>query len=144
MKILITRDTMSDIYLDALRIRHEVFVDEQNVPLDFEVDKDEAYSIHFVLYITEHQPVATVRLLPLEETIVKLQRMAVLPNYRGQHYGEKLIDEVERFAKEQEFATIELSAQLTSEGFYKKLGYQSYGEVFLDANIDHIHMRKDL
>lgn len=144
MKILITKDTMSNIYLDALRIRHKVFVQEQRVSMEEEVDKDEAYSIHFVLYLNPDEPVATVRLLPLNDTQVKLQRMAVLPEKRGQHYGETIILEAEKFAQEQGFKEIILGAQLTAETFYEKLGYQSYGDVFLDANIEHHHMKKEL
>lgn len=53
MKILITKDTMSDIYLDAVRIRQKVFVQEQGVPAKLEIDEKEAYSVHFVLYTDE-------------------------------------------------------------------------------------------
>lgn len=50
MKVVQTKDTMSNIYLDSVRIRHQVFVVEQGVPLAREIDKDEAHCIHFVLY----------------------------------------------------------------------------------------------
>lgn len=46
MKILITKDTMSDIYLDAVRIRQKVFVQEQGVPANLEIDENEAYAVH--------------------------------------------------------------------------------------------------
>ena len=48
-----TKDTMSQIYLDALFIRHEVFVKEQQVPIALEIDEQEAKAIHFVLYENE-------------------------------------------------------------------------------------------
>ena len=144
MKILITKDTMSDIYLDAVRIRQKVFVQEQGVPANLEIDGNEAYSVHFVLYTDEEKPAATVRLLPLNDKTFKLQRMAVLKEYRGKNLGTEIIAEAEIFAKQQGFTTIELGAQLTAKRFYEKLGYQVYGEPFQDAGIAHVHMKKEL
>ncbi|MGM0215654.1 GNAT family N-acetyltransferase [Enterococcus sp. AZ109] len=144
MKILITKDTMSDIYLDAVKIRNQVFIKEQGVPLAREIDKNEAYSVHFVLYLDEHKAAATVRLLPLNSQELKLQRMAVLEEYRGQHLGEAVIKEAERFAKQQGFQEVRLDAQLTAQPFYENQGYTAYGEVFEDAQIEHIHMKKEL
>lgn len=144
MKILITKDTMSEIYLDAMRIRQKVFVQEQGVPANLEIDENEAYSVHFVLYTETETPVATVRLLPLDDHTFKLQRMAVLKDYRGKDFGVKIIKEAETFARQQGFKTIELGAQLSAEKFYQKLGYSPYGAIFQDAGIDHIHMKKEL
>lgn len=144
MKILITKDTMSEIYLDAVRIRQKVFVQEQGVPANLEIDENEAYSVHFVLYTDDQKPAATVRLLPLDDQTFKLQRMAVLKDYRGNNLGAEIIAEAELFAKQQQFKKIELGAQLTAEKFYQKLGYIAYGEVFQDAGIDHVHMKKVL
>ncbi|MGX7125193.1 GNAT family N-acetyltransferase [Enterococcus viikkiensis] len=144
MKILITKDTMSEIYLDAVRIRQKVFVQEQGVPANLEIDGNEAYSVHFVLYTDEEKPAATVRLLPLDEQTFKLQRMAVLKDFRGKNYGREIIAEAEAFAQQQHFKVIELGAQLTAQDFYQKLGYVPYGEVFQDAGIDHVHMKKEV
>ncbi|MDT2737210.1 GNAT family N-acetyltransferase [Enterococcus pseudoavium] len=142
MKILITKDTMSEIYLDAVRIRQKVFVQEQGVPANLEIDGNEAYSVHFVLYIDDKKPAATVRLLPLNDHTFKLQRMAVLKEYRGKKLGAEIVAEAEDFARQQEFKSIELGAQLSAEKFYQKLGYAAYGEVFQDAGIEHVHMKK--
>lgn len=144
MKILITKDTMSDIYLDAVRIRQKVFVQEQGVPANLEIDENEAFCVHFVLYTEDKKAAATVRLLPLNDQLFKLQRMAVLKDYRGNSLGAEIIAEAESFARQQGFKTIELGAQLTAEKFYQKLGYLAYGEVFQDAGIDHVHMKKEL
>ena len=76
MHVAQTKDTMSDLYLDAVRLRQRVFVAEQGVPEEMEIDEYEAHCIHFVLY-TNHVAVATCRLLPLENGVMKLQRMAV-------------------------------------------------------------------
>lgn len=142
MRVLHTKDTMSDIYLDALRIRSEVFMKEQGVPFEREVDKDEANTVHFVLYSDQKEPMATLRLLPLSDKKMKLQRMAVLKKYRKQGFGKVLITEAENFAKLQGFHTIELGAQLSAIPFYEALGYKAYGEEFIDADMPHMHMKK--
>lgn len=144
MRVLHTKDTMNDIYLDALRIRSEVFMKEQGVPFEREVDQDEANTIHFVLYSEKKEPIATLRLLPLSGKELKLQRMAVLKKYRKQGLGKILIEEAESFAKLQEFETITLGAQLSAIPFYEALGYQAYGEEFIDAGMPHIHMKRSL
>lgn len=141
MKIVHTKDTMSDIYMDALRIRHQVFMIEQGVPKDIEIDKNEPACIHFVLY-TEEQAAATCRLLPLKDGVMKLQRMAVLKDYRGKSLGREIVQEAERFTREQGYNTITLGAQLTAVDFYEKLGYSKHGELFMDADIPHFQMDK--
>lgn len=143
MKIVQTKDTMSEIYLDALRIRHHVFVEEQQVPLALEIDENEAYSVHFVLYV-DGVAQATVRLLPIDATHVKVQRMAVEKAARGKKYGQVLLEAAEDFAQKQGFTQITLGAQLSAETFYAKSGYVARGPIFLDAGIEHVEMTKEL
>ena len=66
MKIKQTRDTLSDVYVQSLKIRNTVFVKEQQIPLSLEIDKDEAYAVHFVLLLddTDETAVSTLRVLP--------------------------------------------------------------------------------
>jgi len=145
MKIAITKDTMSQIYLDAVKIRQKVFVEEQQVPPELEIDQYEAACVHFVLYDEENQAQATARLLPnKDKNQATLQRMAVYKEARDKGYGRMVVLAVEEFAKKQGFAKIELHGQLTAQNFYEKLGYTPYGEIFDDAGIDHISMEKAL
>lgn len=138
-----TKDTMSQIYLDALQIRKEVFVNEQHVPMELEIDQDEAYAIHFVLYEDE-KALATLRLLPISDSKIKLQRMAVIKEARRKQLGKQLILFAENFAKNQGFELVSLGAQETATPFYKKLGYHPEGEPFMDAGISHLMMTKKL
>ena len=104
-----TRDTLSETYLDAVAIRNTVFVKGQGVPHSIEIDANEAYCIHFVLYDDKDKAAATVRLLPnIDLSQVTLQRMAVLDTYQGQGLGSILLKEAEDFAQEQGFQTISL------------------------------------
>lgn len=139
-----TKDTMSDLYLDALKIRNQVFVKEQGVPLDREIDNYEAYTIHFVLYQDTETPMATVRLLPLEDGKIKVQRMAVLKEFRKKGLGKVIMEAAETFANEHDYQQLVLGAQLTAQDFYQRLGYQTEGEIFLDADIEHVTMTKTL
>lgn len=144
LRIVQTKDTLSDIYVDALRIRSEVFMKEQGVPFNLEVDADEAYAIHFVYYNNKNQALGTCRLLPKNKTDIKLQRMAVLKPYRQMRIGLQLVEEAQRFAKEHHFKQISLGAQLTALPFYAKLGYKPIGDVFEDAGMPHQEMIKNL
>ncbi len=144
LRIVQTKDTLSEIYVDALRIRSEVFMKEQGVPVTIEVDEHEAYCIHFVYYDDDNKALGTCRLLPLSEGNIKLQRMAVLKPYRQQKIGLELMLEAERFAKRHGFKEMTLGAQLTALPFYAKLGYKPQGTVFEEANMPHQQMTKAL
>jgi predicted GNAT family N-acyltransferase len=145
MKIVNTRDTMSQIYLDSVRIRHQVFVEEQHVPLNMELDEYEALCVNFVIYDENEKALATARLLPVdEEKKMILQRLAVLKEYRKQGLGEMLVQDMENFSLENRYETVELHAQLSAEDFYTKLGYTLIGEIFEEVGIQHITMEKSL
>ena len=144
MQINYTRNTMSQTYRDALSIRQKVFVQGQGVPQNIEIDKDEAYRVHFVLYTNNQEAVATLRFLPKDDHLLYLQRMAVLNQFQGNGYGKILIEHALSFAKEQGFNEIILHAQLPAIGFYQKLGFETLGEEFEEAGIKHFNMKKML
>ena len=142
MEIKYTTDLNSTIYQDALKIRYEVFVNEQKVPPELEID-EEANCLHFVLY-NQNEALATCRLYKKTTEIVKLQRMAVLKSARGSQLGRKLMLATEAKAVELGYQKIILGAQNTAIGFYQTLGYQIDGPEFLDAGIPHHLMEKVL
>ena len=140
MDIKQTRDTMSATYFDALHIRNAVFVKEQGVPyaLEMESPKDEAAAVHFVLY-ENGKALATLRLL---DNV--LQRMAVLAEARGKGYANILLQAVIDFAKSAGISELMLHAQLSALGLYDKFGFEPEGEIFEEAGIQHITMKKSL
>ncbi|GHV35859.1 GNAT family acetyltransferase [Bacteroidia bacterium] len=144
MKILSTTDTKNQIYLDAVEIRYKVFVEEQQVSPEIELDENEALCVHFVLYNEENRAVATARILPNKNGIATLQRMAVLKEYRKNGYGRDVIVAVEEFARKQQFYEIILHAQLTAKDFYEKMGYLPFGAEFDEAGIKHVSMKKEI
>ena len=140
-----TRNTLADTYLDAVKIRRQVFIGEQGVPATIEIDRNEAYCLHFVLYNDNGKPCATCRLLPdTNQKTVTLQRMAVLKEYRGQSLGQELMTYILTYAQKQGIERISLHAQLSARTFYAKLGFQEEGERFEEAEIEHITMTKIL
>lgn len=131
---------------DALTVRRIVFIDEQQVPEDLEIDEHDVYSgqtIHFVAYQGD-EPVGACRLRPYQPGIAKAERVAVHASQRGTGLGRLLMEALEKQAIAEGFSTIKLGAQCHAQGFYEKLHYQAYGDIFDDAGIPHISMEKKL
>ena len=144
MYITHTKDTQSSTYADALAIRKEVFIKEQEVPIAREIDENEQQAIHFVLYNDQKEPLATVRLLPSGHHTVKVQRMAVVKQARNHHYGKIIMQEAENYANNHGYQKMTLGAQISARNFYQNLGYQEEGDIFLDVGIKHVTMIKNL
>lgn len=137
-----TEDIHSTIYEDALAIRKEVFVTEQQVPLSLEIE-DENLCVHFVLY-EDNKPAATVRLFPKDDTTYKIQRMAVVKQSRKKGFGRDIMVAAEEYAKNVGKAQTLLGAQTHALAFYKSMGYEAFGDEFLDAGIKHFNMKKEI
>ncbi|MDR1605621.1 MAG: GNAT family N-acetyltransferase [Streptococcaceae bacterium] len=145
MKIKQTRDTLSDVYIQSLKIRNTVFVKEQQVPLALEIDENEAYSVHFVLFLNDRTPVATLRILPSENgKDALIQRVATLKSYRGKGYAHQLMTFALTFLQQQHFEIAELHAQRQAIPFYQALGFESFGDAFDEAGIQHIAMKRNV
>jgi predicted GNAT family N-acyltransferase len=130
-------------YQQALAIRTEVFIVEQQVPEELEVDEYEQVATHVVAYNEENQPVATGRILPYGDGVGKMQRIAVLPIARTGGYGRVIMNKLEEIGRELGYTEFVLEAQVHAEGFYKKLGYATVSpEPFLEAGIWHVKMVK--
>ncbi|WP_028595782.1 GNAT family N-acetyltransferase [Paenibacillus assamensis] len=134
--------------LDAcIAIRLEVFVEEQQVPVEEECDeydKLEAPAYH-VLLQQKGEYIATGRIKLLDELTAKMQRIAVRKSYRGQGIGRVLVLGMEQTARVHGVERSVLDAQCQAEGFYQSLGYVTISEEpFYDAGILHVRMEKKL
>jgi len=127
---------------DAFYVRKKVFVEEQNVPIEIELDEYEDFAEHVVLY-DDHQPVGAGRFRVISDT-GKLERICVLPQYRGKGAGNIILETLEKLAAEKGLKKIKLNAQTQAENFYKKHGYQTVSDIFMDAGIPHVTMEKTL
>lgn len=126
-------------------LRHAVFVVEQDVPTELERDAGDARADHG-LALVDGEPLATGRLLApeAEGQPATIGRMAVRADARGRGLGTGVLALLERTARDRGWAAVELHAQLHARGFYDRLGYVPYGEVYDEAGIEHLSMRKEL
>ncbi|WP_445660830.1 GNAT family N-acetyltransferase [Acinetobacter sp. F16] len=121
---------------DAKLIREQVFIQEQQIPVEDEWDAEDAISVHFVVY-DQDQPIATARLLQNNS----VGRVAVLKSHRGAGIGKLLMQQIIQQAKHQQREFLKLSSQVHAIQFYAGLGFNVEGEQYLDCGIPHIDMR---
>ncbi|SFA42935.1 Predicted N-acyltransferase, GNAT family [Parageobacillus thermantarcticus] len=143
MNVAIGRKSDTPLYKDALHVRRTVFIEEQHVPEEEEIDKFEQDATHFVLYDGE-KPVGAGRFRTIDDGVGKIERICILPQYRDRGAGKQLMETIEMFAKEQGIRKVKLNAQTHAEPFYQKLGYDTVSDVFMDAGIPHVTMVKSL
>lgn len=122
----------------AFAIRLRVFVREQGVPEDIELDRDDRRAIHF-LAVVPARAVGTARLV-MRGGRAKIGRMAVLKSQRRRGIGRKLLERAIATAKKFGARKIYLHAQVPVIGFYEKLGFRCVGPVFDEAAIPHRKM----
>ena len=129
---------------DAYAVRHAVFVDEQDVPEDIELDGEDGVSTHFVAYDEDGRPVGTARLRIVDENTGKAERLAVRADHRGEGLGRRLMDRLEAVARDEGCSQVRLHSQTQVEEFYASLGYETVSDVFDEAGIPHVEMEKEL
>jgi predicted GNAT family N-acyltransferase len=123
----------------AAPIRFTVFVEEQGVPREIELDEHDAASIHVVAF-GEGKPVATGRLLPDG----RIGRMAVLKDWRRRGVGALMLKALVEHAKERGDTELMLAAQVLAVPFYRAHGFVTEGDVYMEAGIPHQDMRRRL
>jgi len=122
----------------ALEIRRKVFVCEQHAPADTEPDGFDKFALHLLLYVDD-VAVGTGRIY-YDGSHFKIGRVCVLPEYRGRHLGDLMMRLL--LFKSQDFAAeVVIHAQTHAENFYKRYGFASEGEEFMEDGIPHIKMR---
>jgi predicted GNAT family N-acyltransferase len=127
---------------DAIRaVRTEVFLVEQEIPPELEYDNDDLTCLHAVAWNGD-LAVGTARLDVKQEG--RIGRVAVLKNYRRQGIGSMLMHSLEESAKSNGLRRIWFHSQVSAVPFYLSLGYRPYGEEYLEANIPHLSMEKEL
>jgi len=126
----------------AFHVRTTVFVDEQKVSMEEEIDKYEDEAIHFIGYHNDI-PVAASRLRWVDD-YGKLERVCILKEHRGKSYGTDMIKRMETQVAEMGYKQTKLNAQTRAVEFYKRLGYIIVSDEFLDAGIPHVTMTKQL
>lgn len=130
----------SDARTEAQRIRETVFVAEQGVPREIELDDWDERCEHALAYDANGRPVGTGRLLPDGH----IGRMAVLRQSRGQGVGGRVLEALIERARERGMRCVALNAQTHAAPFYARYGFIVAGETFLEAGIPHVAMERKL
>ena len=132
----------------CLAVRRRVFIEEQGVPEHDELDDLDHVARHFIATPEKASPahgaIGTARLVFLDDGTAKIQRVAVLKEQRKRGVGAALMFALEGEAARARCTTVILGSQLHALKFYERLGYDAYGDVFLDAGIEHRMMRKNV
>src|SRR4051794_6519895 len=144
----------------AYAVRNDVFVTEQGVPADLELDELDGAADHFVAYDGAVGDAGAARAVGAGRLVVEdpgfegidvalgpvghLGRLAVRPETRGTGLGVDLVRAIEARAAERGLRVVALSAQTHALGFYERLGYTAYGPEFDDAGLPHRWMSRPL
>jgi predicted GNAT family N-acyltransferase len=128
-----------DAKQEAYAIRKSVFIEEQGVPMEMEVDEHDLAAQHALAY-KESQCIGTARLVVLARDIGRIGRMAVLPLYRNMGIGTQLLNTLIDQGQTQGITQFELHAQLSAIPFYERFGFIAQGNIYDEAGIAHRDM----
>jgi len=142
-KVNVTQAITKRDQSECFTIRTEVFVEEQGVPKEEEIDDLDQTSIHALAHINS-VPVATGRLITTDNKNARIGRMAVKIEYRRIGVASLVLNFLEEKAREKGIQHITLEAQRYVKNFYSDRGYSERGGVFLDVGIPHVKMVKEL
>ena len=130
----------SALQQDAIPLRTAVFVQEQGIAPEIELDALDATALHAVLYNRLGMSIATGRLLQPEPGVGRIGRMAVDGALRGAGWGRQLLDTLVQAARDRGDTEVQLHAQCSAQGFYAAAGFAVHGVPYEEAGIAHITM----
>ncbi|MGK7913397.1 MAG: GNAT family N-acetyltransferase [Synechococcus sp.] len=127
-----------DDLLKVMSVRSIVFIHEQHCPYAIEVDGQDYAAIH-ILGEQQGEPIAAGRIRCIYP-YAKLERLAIRQQCRGRGYGHQLLAFMMSTARDRGFESMKLHAQVQATEFYRKQGFTTQGDVFVEADIDHLLM----
>lgn len=125
---------------ECFKIRYDVFVEEQGLDPDVEIDEIDNSALHILVY-SDDKAVATARFFTVDD-YWKIGRLCVLKEFRELKLGSYILTEIEKEIKKLNGKLIYLSAQYQTKKFYEKNGYISIGEIYYEEGLKHIKMKK--
>ena len=111
----------------AYYVRIRAMMRKHQIPLDAEIDAHDGENCHYLLALDDIYPVATCRWFVVGDAadgVAAIGRVVVLPEYRGQHLGQAVVAEAEKWMREAGCSKAIVSSRVGVEDFYKKLGYR--------------------
>ncbi len=140
MKLILAKNQME--IFSVVYIRKEVFIDEQLVSIEDELDHRDFKADHFLLE-NNNTYVGTARVY-YQYNQATIGRVAVLKQFRKKGYAAFMLKEIINILKNKDINVIHIGAQVQALGFYEKLGFTISGDMYLDANIEHYPMEMNL
>ena len=136
-KLKIKLAETSEELKQILDIRKIVFIEEQKVPKEVEIDEYEKEATYFIAYL-KSEPVGCARIR--YKDFAKLERIAVVKKYRKQGIGTKITNYLIDYCHKKNIYDIHINSQLYVVDFYEKIGFKKVGEIFYEAGIKHVEM----
>ncbi|MBW4561395.1 MAG: GNAT family N-acetyltransferase [Mojavia pulchra JT2-VF2] len=124
-------------------IRITVFQEEQGVDPALEFDGKDEISQHLIAYLNQ-QAVGTARIRYLDNKTAKLERLAVLSTARGKGIGQQIMEKALEIIACKNIQEVVIHSQEYIKDLYEKLGFVQEGEIFIEADISHVRMKKKL
>jgi len=137
LKILIK--PWKEAQADAFLVRQDVFIHEQKVPAELELDEYDPLAAHALAYLNGHC-IGTGRLIDLGGGQAQIGRMAVLAQFRGAGTGKRILETLIQLASSQGARSIVLHSQVAAIFFYEKYGFRVQGPTYDEAGIPHRNM----
>ena len=128
---------------EASKIRKEVFVEEQGISGDIELDNHDSEALHIVVKDGK-RVIGTARVLFPAPGVAKIERMAILRPFRRKGIGSRIITFLNTELKNRQIRKVVLHAQYPVVAFYKSCGFEEAGLPFWEAGIKHIKMQTKL
>ena len=125
--------------VDAFLVRQEVFIREQKVPAELELDEFDPSAAHALTYL-EARCIGTGRLVDLGGGLYQIGRMAILAPFRNQGIGLQILEKLVVLAKTQGAKSIVLHSQVVAIPFYEKLGFKPEGPIYDEVGMPHRNM----
>ena len=140
LKIFVNNINNQSDKIKAFEIRNLVFCEEQKVSKKIEFDGLDQFCDHYLAKIND-LPIGTARVKEQTRGTFKIERMAVLKEYRKKGVGKAIIKKILKdYLNLSNINKLTLNSQIEAKDFYKKFGFVEVGEEFIEANIIHKKM----
>ena len=128
---------------DIRHIRTKVFQEEQGVAAELEFDGWDDSVVHLLAYFNG-QAIATTRIRNIDDSTAKIERLAVLPEYRRRGVGKQLMETALKTIAPSQKSQVVVHAKEYATPLYQQLGFVVVGDRFSEAGIPHVKMLKQL
>lgn len=123
MSIEVIRATETWQQAGAYYVRIQGMAKQHNITLRREFDEHDTPDTKYIVLTDDEFPVATCRIYGIDENSAMIGRVVVLPEYRGQGLGKRVMSEAENWIRDLGYTVSVIESRDVAVGFYRKLGY---------------------